>query len=60
VTIVLERLQTSREPLRIFFEQRGEGMHRINALRCAYLMLDGDPQLRGALIATPTTDPDSP
>jgi hypothetical protein len=35
-------------------------MHRINALRCAYLMLDGDPQLRGALIATPTTDPDSP
>jgi hypothetical protein len=60
VTVVLERLQTSREPLRIFFEQRGEGMHRINALRCAYLMLDGDPQLRGSLIATPSTEPDSP
>lgn len=60
VTVVLERLQTSREPLRIFFEQRGEGMHRINALRCAYLMLDGDPQLRGSLIATPSIEPDTP
>lgn len=59
-TVVLERLQTSREPLRIFFEQRGEGMHRISALRCAYLMLDGDPQLRGSLIATPSIEPDSP